>query len=237
MIRELKFILNPFDITLDNIISKKMAISYDDFCHIFLFFYPSFLTSFRNFSTSVEIPSDRWPYIIQHLSYPCYEHVSTTRLPRIIHDIVYISISKFRHYKHGGKRCLDFRSIPARFDPPDAACTSVAHTMANLLTTTSRRAITVAIGVNGFRGGDTVSRIRGENSGIANEASVNATREDQFIRWSAGKMSLMNEHVPFGEVMRVSIFTEETEWKLSDPVFYNWLKNVSAKNTYRNIVE
>lgn len=172
-------------------------------------------------------------------SYPCYEHVSTTRLPPIIHDIVYICISKaggakFRHYKHGGKRCLDFRSIPARFDPPDTACTSVALTMdVNLLTTTSRRAITVAIGVNGWWYGV-------ENSGreFANEASVNATREDQFIRWSAGKMSLMNEHVPFDEVCGCR-FSRRKPWKLSDPVFYNWLKNidwlknVSAKDTYR----
>lgn len=44
-----------------------------------------------------------------------------------------------------------------------APCTSVMLTMA-ALTTTSRRVITIGIGVNGFRGSDTV--IRAENSGL-----------------------------------------------------------------------
>lgn len=57
-------------------------------------FLPSFSLSIlylyqntlRNFSTSVEIPSDRWPYNLTP-SYPCYEHVSTIRSRRRIHDI------------------------------------------------------------------------------------------------------------------------------------------------------
>lgn len=181
-------------------------------------FLPSFSLSIlylyqntlRNFSTSVEIPSDRWPYNLTP-SYPCYEHVSTIR-SRVSTTFVYISISKargakFRHYTTSWKILVERATLP-RFsinepranvsndDLPDAACTSVTLTMATLLTTTSRRVITVYLSVlMGFACGDTVSRIRGENSALYRErgeckrdavGSIYSliSRKDEFDEWA-----------------------------------------------------
>lgn len=86
-------------------------------------FLPSFSLSIlylyqntlRNFSTSVEIPSDRWPYNLTP-SYPCYEHVSTIR-SRVSTTFVYISISKargakFRHYTTSWKILVERATLP-----------------------------------------------------------------------------------------------------------------------------
>lgn len=105
-------------------------------------------------------------------------------------------------------------------DLTDAACTSVTLTMATLLTTTSRRVITVYLSVlMGFACGDTVSRIRGENSALyrgRGECKRDArgsiysliSRKDEFDEWARSLRSST----------RVSIYREETVIKLNDTV-------------------
>lgn len=119
LLLRIKIYINLFDITLDNIL-KKMAISYEDFCDVFLLFlFLSFtfikIPTLRNFSTSVEIPSDRWPYNLTP-SYPFYEHVSTTRSYLVYPRHLYISISKarakFRHYTISWKVLVERATLP-----------------------------------------------------------------------------------------------------------------------------
>lgn len=125
--------------------------------------------------------------------------------------------------EHGGKYWSNVASIfdqstqrwSSNDDLPDAVCTSVTLTMVHPFDDHVKESDNrLSIGVNGFRVwwyGVENSRREFTSLCIANEASVNGTREDQFIRWSAGKMSLMNEHdPPFDQVRGCRLNREET---------------------------
>lgn len=140
-----------------------MAISYEDFCDVFLLFLFLFFTfikipTLRNFSTSVEIPSDRWPYNLTP-SYPFYEHVSTTRSYLVYPRHLYISISKarakFRHYTISWKVLVERATLPRFSINPrsNGRCMHFryaynGHAFDDHVKESDNR---LSIGVNGFR--------------------------------------------------------------------------------------
>lgn len=219
------------------IFKKKMAISHEDFRDVFL---PSFSLSifYQNtdgFETSpprFQIPSDGWPYNLTS-SYPFYNRISC-----INHICMYFYLESERGrsfviIEHGGKCWSNVASIfdqstqrwSSNDDLPDAVCTSVTLTMVHPFDDHVKESDNrLSIGVNGFRVwwyGVENSRREFTSLCIANEASVNGTREDQFIRWSAGKMSLMNEHDPPFDQVRGCRLNRNKRYR--ETIFFNVL--------------
>lgn len=121
LLLRIKIYINLFDITLDNILKKngylirRLLWRIPSLLFLFLSFTFIKIPTLRNFSTSVEIPSDRWPYNLTP-SYPFYEHVSTTRSYLVYPWHLYISISKarakFRHYTISWKVLVERATLP-----------------------------------------------------------------------------------------------------------------------------